>query len=54
MRSQEEVDAMIKAAQAAQTVTGAMQSAQGQGNPEASKATGEAIAGLLPKLVKAA
>lgn len=51
MRSQEDVDRMIKAAQATQAMTGVMQAQNGQGNQETSKATGEAIAGLLPELM---
>lgn len=47
LRSQEQVDQMIKAAQMTQAVTGAQQTMNGQGNPESSKATGEAIAGLM-------
>lgn len=52
MRSQEEVDQMIKAAQATQAISGIMQTRSGQGSPETSKATGEAIAGVLGQLDK--
>lgn len=53
MRSQEQVDAMIQAAQAVQAISGATQTGLGQGSPETSRATGEAIAGLLPAMQNA-